>query len=156
MLLVNMAKCSLSFCSLVDHLADPLSRSILSRVEPSLKERETSLSKPSRNVPKSSASRFFSCSPSSKRSMDSPSGLWASTTEPPKPSSQTTSSRFVSPHNLVLLLAARLCRNTQLQSPISLHYSQMFTIYIAKATANFGLPATRPIYQRAIEVSTLR
>lgn len=28
----------------------------------------------------------------------------------------------------------------------------MFTIYIAKAAANFGLPATRPIYQRAIEV----
>ena len=27
----------------------------------------------------------------------------------------------------------------------------MFTIYIAKATANFGLPATRPIYERAIE-----
>ncbi len=29
---------------------------------------------------------------------------------------------------------------------------EMFTIYIAKATANFGLPATRPIYERAIEV----
>lgn len=28
----------------------------------------------------------------------------------------------------------------------------MFTIYIAKATANFGLPATRPIYERALEV----
>lgn len=28
----------------------------------------------------------------------------------------------------------------------------MYTIYIAKATENFGLPATRPIYQRAIEV----
>jgi hypothetical protein len=28
----------------------------------------------------------------------------------------------------------------------------MFTIYIAKAAANFGLPATRPIYERAIEV----
>lgn len=27
---------------------------------------------------------------------------------------------------------------------------QMYTIYIAKATANFGLPATRPIYERAI------
>lgn len=27
----------------------------------------------------------------------------------------------------------------------------MFTIYIAKASANFGLPATRPIYERAIE-----
>ncbi|MBW0483088.1 hypothetical protein O181_022803 [Austropuccinia psidii MF-1] len=27
----------------------------------------------------------------------------------------------------------------------------MFTYYIAKATENFGLPATRPIYQRAIE-----
>ena len=27
----------------------------------------------------------------------------------------------------------------------------MFTIYIAKATANFGLPATRPIYERALE-----
>ncbi|KAM0747226.1 TPR-like protein [Meredithblackwellia eburnea MCA 4105] len=29
---------------------------------------------------------------------------------------------------------------------------EMFTYYIAKATANFGLPATRPIYERAIEV----
>jgi len=29
---------------------------------------------------------------------------------------------------------------------------QMFTVYIAKAAANFGLPATRSIYQRAIEV----
>lgn len=28
----------------------------------------------------------------------------------------------------------------------------MFTIYIAKAAANFGLPATRPIYERALEV----
>jgi pre-mRNA-splicing factor SYF1 len=28
----------------------------------------------------------------------------------------------------------------------------MFTIYIAKATANFGLPATRSIYERALEV----
>ncbi|KAJ2931347.1 hypothetical protein H1R20_g5693, partial [Candolleomyces eurysporus] len=28
----------------------------------------------------------------------------------------------------------------------------MFIVYIAKATANFGLPATRPIYERAIEV----
>jgi pre-mRNA-splicing factor SYF1 len=31
-------------------------------------------------------------------------------------------------------------------------YFQMFTIYIAKATANYGLPATRPIYERALEV----
>ncbi|WVQ79428.1 pre-mRNA-splicing factor SYF1 [Cryptococcus sp. DSM 104549] len=29
---------------------------------------------------------------------------------------------------------------------------EMYTIYIAKATANFGLPATRPIYERALEV----
>jgi pre-mRNA-splicing factor SYF1 len=29
---------------------------------------------------------------------------------------------------------------------------EMFGIYIAKASANFGLPATRPIYERAIEV----
>ncbi|KAK8849485.1 pre-mRNA-splicing factor SYF1 [Kwoniella newhampshirensis] len=29
---------------------------------------------------------------------------------------------------------------------------EMFTIYIAKATVNFGLPATRPIYERALEV----
>lgn len=29
---------------------------------------------------------------------------------------------------------------------------EMFTVYIAKATANFGLPATRPIYEKAIEV----
>ena len=28
----------------------------------------------------------------------------------------------------------------------------MYTIYIAKVTANFGLPATRPIYQSALEV----
>ncbi|GAA5947666.1 hypothetical protein JCM3765_001024 [Sporobolomyces pararoseus] len=28
---------------------------------------------------------------------------------------------------------------------------EMFTYYIAKATSNFGLPATRPIYERAIE-----
>lgn len=30
--------------------------------------------------------------------------------------------------------------------------AQMFTIYITKAASNFGLPATRPIYQRAVEV----
>jgi len=29
---------------------------------------------------------------------------------------------------------------------------EMFTIYIAKATANYGLTATRPIYERALEV----
>lgn len=29
---------------------------------------------------------------------------------------------------------------------------QMFTIYIAKAASNYGLPATRPIYERAIEI----
>ncbi|KAF7359358.1 Pre-mRNA-splicing factor SYF1 [Mycena sanguinolenta] len=29
---------------------------------------------------------------------------------------------------------------------------EMFAIYIAKATANYGLPATRPIYERALEV----
>lgn len=28
----------------------------------------------------------------------------------------------------------------------------MYTVYIAKATANYGLPATRPIYERALEV----
>ena len=28
----------------------------------------------------------------------------------------------------------------------------MYTIYIAKAAENFGLPATRPIYERALEV----
>lgn len=28
----------------------------------------------------------------------------------------------------------------------------MFTIYIAKAAATYGLPATRPIYERALEV----
>lgn len=28
---------------------------------------------------------------------------------------------------------------------------QLFTIYIAKATENYGLPATRPIYERALE-----
>jgi pre-mRNA-splicing factor SYF1 len=32
-----------------------------------------------------------------------------------------------------------------------LYTLQMFTIYIAKATANYGLPATRPIYERALE-----
>ncbi|KIY66119.1 spliceosome complex protein [Cylindrobasidium torrendii FP15055 ss-10] len=29
---------------------------------------------------------------------------------------------------------------------------EMFTVYIAKATANYGLPATRAIYERALEV----
>jgi pre-mRNA-splicing factor SYF1 len=29
---------------------------------------------------------------------------------------------------------------------------KMFTIYIAKAAANYGLTATRPIYERAMEV----
>ncbi|KAI0747985.1 spliceosome complex protein [Daedaleopsis nitida] len=29
---------------------------------------------------------------------------------------------------------------------------ELFTIYIAKATSNYGLPATRPIYERAIEL----
>ncbi|CCM02931.1 uncharacterized protein FIBRA_05046 [Fibroporia radiculosa] len=29
---------------------------------------------------------------------------------------------------------------------------ELFTIYIAKATGNYGLPATRPIYERALEV----
>ncbi|KAI0336387.1 spliceosome complex protein [Cubamyces sp. BRFM 1775] len=29
---------------------------------------------------------------------------------------------------------------------------EIFTIYIAKATSNYGLPATRPIYERALEV----
>jgi len=29
--------------------------------------------------------------------------------------------------------------------------SQMFTFYIAKATSNYGLASTRPIYERAIE-----
>ncbi|EGO21615.1 hypothetical protein SERLADRAFT_451634 [Serpula lacrymans var. lacrymans S7.9] len=29
---------------------------------------------------------------------------------------------------------------------------EMFSIYIAKATANYGLPATRPIYERALDV----
>lgn len=28
---------------------------------------------------------------------------------------------------------------------------EMYTVYIAKATANYGLPATRPIYEQAIE-----
>ena len=30
-------------------------------------------------------------------------------------------------------------------------FTQMFTYYIARATASFGLAATRPIYERAIE-----
>lgn len=30
--------------------------------------------------------------------------------------------------------------------------TQIFTIYIAKATSNYGLPATRPIYERALEI----
>ncbi|THG95339.1 hypothetical protein EW026_g6300 [Hermanssonia centrifuga] len=29
---------------------------------------------------------------------------------------------------------------------------QLFTIYIAKAAANYGLPSTRPIYERALEI----
>ena len=32
------------------------------------------------------------------------------------------------------------------------HEFQMYTIYVAKAAANFGLPSTRPIYERALEV----
>jgi pre-mRNA-splicing factor SYF1 len=28
----------------------------------------------------------------------------------------------------------------------------MFTIYIPKATANYGLPAAHPIYERALKV----
>lgn len=32
----------------------------------------------------------------------------------------------------------------------------MFTIYIAKAASNYGLPATRPIYERAIEMLPAR
>lgn len=38
--------------------------------------------------------------------------------------------------------------------PTRTHLSppQLFTIYITKATSNYGLPATRPIYERAIEV----
>ena len=32
------------------------------------------------------------------------------------------------------------------------YFSKMFTIYIAKAAANYGLTATRPIYERALEV----
>jgi len=40
-----------------------------------------------------------------------------------------------------------------LSTPLNMRWpAQMFTIYIAKAASNFGLPATRPIYQRAIEV----
>ena len=35
---------------------------------------------------------------------------------------------------------------------ISSPFLQLFTIYVAKATSNYGLPATRPIYERAIEV----
>lgn len=35
---------------------------------------------------------------------------------------------------------------------VLIYSSQMFSIYIAKATANYGLPATRPIYERSLEV----
>jgi len=36
-------------------------------------------------------------------------------------------------------------------NPLTCYDTQMFTIYIAKATSNYGLPATRPIYERALE-----
>lgn len=38
------------------------------------------------------------------------------------------------------------------QGSLTFIFHQMFTIYIAKATENYGLPATRPIYERALEV----
>jgi len=38
------------------------------------------------------------------------------------------------------------------QGSLTVILHQMFTIYIAKATENYGLPATRPIYERALEV----
>lgn len=42
-----------------------------------------------------------------------------------------------------------VCILRRLHNLLTCH--QMYTIYIAKATANFGLPATRPIYERALE-----
>jgi pre-mRNA-splicing factor SYF1 len=33
-----------------------------------------------------------------------------------------------------------------------LNSAQMFKLYIAKAASNYGLPATRPIYERALQV----
>jgi pre-mRNA-splicing factor SYF1 len=42
--------------------------------------------------------------------------------------------------------------NKSVNKPADWDIPQMFTVYIAKATANFGLPATRPIYERALEV----
>ena len=38
------------------------------------------------------------------------------------------------------------------QCGLTISSRQMFAIYIAKATENYGLPATRPIYERALEV----
>lgn len=38
------------------------------------------------------------------------------------------------------------------EPPLNVKRLQMFTVYIAKATENYGLPATRPIYERALEV----
>lgn len=35
---------------------------------------------------------------------------------------------------------------------LNIKNSQLFTIYIAKAAANYGLPSTRPIYERALEI----
>jgi pre-mRNA-splicing factor SYF1 len=40
----------------------------------------------------------------------------------------------------------------QLETKLITCSVQMFTIYIAKAAETFGLPATRPIYERALEV----
>ena len=43
----------------------------------------------------------------------------------------------------LLFVAAHLLTSTR--------YSQMYVFYIAKVAANFGLAATRPIYEQAIE-----
>lgn len=60
-----------------------------------------------------------------------------------------TSLRWVSAQGKRFLMPLWL---HQLKPMFSMFSYQMFTVYIAKAAANFGLPATRPIYQRAIEV----
>ena len=35
---------------------------------------------------------------------------------------------------------------------LNILFSQLFTVYIAKAAESYGLPATRPIYERALEI----
>ncbi|KAK7693311.1 pre-mRNA-splicing factor syf1 [Cerrena zonata] len=57
--------------------------------------------------------------------------------------------QFEEEHGLAKRSMAVLDRATQVVTDAD--KMELFTIYIAKATANYGLPATRPIYERALE-----